>query len=82
MRTTLRTLLEDAILKTEGTASPLLYCSYPLDEEFCDGWGGDEGDEPQFTAYTNSHVYYQGGYDGATWVCNSSRAVPTEGNLL
>lgn len=79
MTTTLRKLLAEAILETEGTASPLLYCNHPLDEEFCADWGGDE---PQFTAYTDSHMYYQGGYDGATWVCNSSRAVPTEGNML
>lgn len=77
--TTLRKLLAESILDTEGTASPLLYCNHPLDEAFCADWGGDE---PQFIAYTESHVYYQGGYDGATWVCNSSRAVPAEGNVL
>lgn len=88
MRTTLRTLLEDAILKTEGTASPLLYyrgyheiedTPWLLDQLLSQGWGLDC---PSFIAYTASKVYYQCGHDGYCTIGCQSLAVPTEGNMI
>lgn len=86
--TTLRKLLTEAILETEGTASPMLYYTgkdeiedepWSLDQSLAIGWGLDF---PSFIAYTANRVYYQDGYDGYCTVGSQPLVPPSAGNML
>jgi|VirMetMinimDraft_7_1064189.scaffolds.fasta_scaffold41753_5 hypothetical protein len=86
--TTLRTLLNEAILAAEGTVQPVLYyrgyheiedTPWLLDQPLAEGWGLDC---PSFIAYTANNVYYQRGHDGYCMIGCQSLALPTEGNML
>ena len=86
--TTLRTLLNEAILAAEGTVQPVLYyrgvdpmedTPWTLDQSLAQGWGLDC---PSFIAYTATHVYYQCGYDGYCTIGSNQLTMPTEWNML
>jgi hypothetical protein len=42
-----------------------------LDDEFCDGFGGEEG--CYFTLWTKDHVYFPCCYDGSEWAGSAPR---------